>query len=77
MPRKPPTFDQEAPTRPDGPVLCPKCVGDDGLPAGYVKEIIWEGPLHRRTVLVTCELCEGRKIVGREAFEHFRATQGF
>jgi hypothetical protein len=68
--------EDEIPTRPDGPQLCPKCIGEDGRPMGYVLKGTWEGTKHRN-VPVTCDLCGGRKLVGRERAEEFKKNRGY
>ena len=65
----------ERPTRPDGPQLCPQCM-EDGLPTGHVIETIWDESAHRhRSIPKACPLCKGRKIVGRDTLERFKAVE--
>ena len=67
----------ERPTRPDGPQLCPQCVEEDsGLPTGRVLVTEWDESSNRhRSIPRPCPLCLGRKLVGRDTLERFKAIK--
>jgi hypothetical protein len=67
-------FDSEPPTRPEAPRECPRCVDETGRPTGRVPVTRWDAQGARHSqVMETCNLCGGRKLVGRATLERFKA----
>lgn len=72
----PPDFDDEPPTRPEAPQECPRCIDETGRPTGRIIVTVWDarGAQHR-TASEPCDVCGGRKLVGRATLERFKAME--
>ncbi len=68
--------DDEPDTQPDALRLkCPSCSDSAGIPQGFIEVESWEGTTYRK-VRRSCDTCWGKKWLGREALERWRARSG-
>jgi hypothetical protein len=69
------TQDDEPTTSPDlAKYPCPGCPDNEGRPSGYVLDLQEWGTMHHARS-VTCPMCRGAKVIGREAMAAYKAAR--